>query len=87
MQRLPEKRLRLRRRDDVGSGLAKLNPNTARALQIEDRLEVVVAGKKKMELKALLLDQVPPNEVWVNSEEMRAQGLADNSIATVRRSS
>ena len=85
-QRPPEKRLRIRRRDDVDPGLAKINPETAKLLQIDDRLEVIVAGRKKLDLKATLFEQVPINEVWANSDEMRVQGLADNSIATIRRS-
>ena len=85
-QRPPEKRLRIRRRDDVDPGLAKINPETAKLLQIDDRLEVIVAGRKKLDLKAIPFEQVPINEVWANSDEMRAQGLADNSIATIRRS-
>jgi hypothetical protein len=84
-QRPPEKRLRLRRRDEIEKGSSKLNSTTYKFLQISSRIEVVVAGKKKLELNAIPLSDIPENEVWINTEEMRVQGLSDNSIATVRK--
>jgi hypothetical protein len=84
-QRPPEKRLRLRRRDEIEKGSSKLNATTYKFLQISGRIEVVVAGKKKLELNAIPLSDIPENEVWINTEEMRVQGLSDNSIATVRK--
>ncbi|MEN3060593.1 MAG: hypothetical protein ABC550_02545 [Candidatus Methanosuratincola petrocarbonis] len=81
----PEKRLRLRRREDTDRGIGKMNPSTMKYLQINEKFEVVVAGKKKLELKALPFPDIPENEVWANAEEMRVQGLADNSIATIRK--
>jgi hypothetical protein len=84
-QRPPEKRLRLRRRDEIDKGSSKLNSMTYKFLQISGRIEVVVAGKKKLELNAVSLSDIPENEVWINTEEMRVQGLSDNSIATVRK--
>lgn len=84
-QRPPEKRLRLRRKEDADKGVGKLNSSTMKFLAINDRIEIVVAGKKKMELNALSLPDIPENEVWINADEMRALGLSDNSIATVRR--
>lgn len=84
-QRPPEKRLRLRRRDEIEKGSSKLNSTTYKFLQISGRIEVVVAGKKKLELNAIPLSDILENEVWINTEEMRVQGLSDNSIATVRK--
>lgn len=84
-QRPPEKRLRLRRKEDVEKGVGKLNASTMKFLEINDRIEIVVAGKKKMELNALSMPEIPENEVWINSDEMKTLGLSDNSIATVRR--
>ncbi|MBC7120246.1 MAG: hypothetical protein H5T33_01500 [Candidatus Methanosuratus sp.] len=85
MSKPPEKRLRLRRKEDTDKGIGKLNPSTVKYLQISEKFEVVVAGKKKMELRALSFPDIPENEVWVNAEEMRILGLADNSIATIRK--
>jgi hypothetical protein len=84
-QRPPEKRLRLRRRDEIEKGSSKLNAKTYKFLQISGRIEVVVAGKRKLALNAISLPEIPENEVWINTEEMRIQGLSDNSIATVRK--
>jgi hypothetical protein len=84
-QRPPEKRLRLRRRDEVDKGIGKINSQTCKFLQVSGRMTFVVAGKKKLELTALPFPDVPENEVWINTDEMKIQGLSDNSIATVRK--
>ena len=84
-QKPAEKRLRLRRRDENDKGIGKLNTSTMKFLQFSEKIEIVVAGKKKMELKALSLPDIPENEVWINTDEMKLLGLADNSIATVRK--
>jgi hypothetical protein len=83
--RPPEKRLRLRRIDSVEKGTSRMNSATYKFLQMSGRLEIVVAGKKKLELKTALFPEVPENEVWANTDEMKIQGLSDNSIATVRK--
>lgn len=79
-----ERRLRLRRREEVPEGQARMNPSTMGELDIGRIAEVVVGGKKRLRFIALPLDSVPPNEVWCNSEELRQRGVADNTIATVR---
>ncbi len=84
-QRPPEKRLRLRRKDELDRGNSRLNAATAKFLLIAGRIEIVVAGKKKLELNTMSLPDVPENEVWINTDEMKVLGLSDNSIATVRR--
>jgi hypothetical protein len=84
-KRAPEKRLRLRRRDEVDKGIGRLNEATCKFLEISDRIEIVVAGKKKLELKAVPFPDIPENEVWINTDIMKGQGLSDMSIATVRR--
>jgi len=38
-----------------------------------------------LELNTMPLPDVPENEVWINTDEMKQLGLSDNSIATVRR--
>ncbi|RLF11530.1 MAG: hypothetical protein DRJ98_03280 [Thermoprotei archaeon] len=79
-----EKRLRLRRMEGVVEGEAKVNPRTMEYLGIESLLEVVIAGKRKFTFKALPSESTPANEVWINPNEARMKGIADNSIATVR---
>ncbi|MCX8181941.1 MAG: hypothetical protein N3D12_02355 [Candidatus Methanomethyliaceae archaeon] len=83
-QRPPEKRLRLRRNESIERGTSKMNEVTYKYLRISGKIEVVVAGKKKLELIASPSSDIPENEVWINSDEMKAAGLSDNSIATVR---
>ncbi|MCX8170265.1 MAG: hypothetical protein N3D72_04160 [Candidatus Methanomethyliaceae archaeon] len=83
-KKLPEKRLRIRRMDGIEKGNCKMNSETYKYLQISGRIEIVVAGKKKLELNATASSEVPENEVWANPDEMKMVGLADNSIATIR---
>ncbi|RLF23140.1 MAG: hypothetical protein DRJ68_00335 [Thermoprotei archaeon] len=85
MSRVVEKRLKLRRKDEVKEGTARINPKTAEFLGITDKLEVVLAGKKRYDFNVFMSEAVPTNEVWLNSEEMRRYGIADNTTATVRR--
>ena len=79
-----EKRIRLRTKVEVKPTQAKISPKLANELSIGDKLEIVVAGKKKFVFDAVLDESVPENEVWVNVNLMREYGVADNSIATVR---
>ena len=84
-QKPPERRLRIRRKDMVKPGKAHINPNMAKMLQIETEIEVVLAGKRRFRFTAVIDESLPEREVWINSEDGRAYGIADNSIATVRR--
>lgn len=84
-----EKRLRVRRKDLVEKGWAKMNPRAVEYLGIKDKVEIVVAGgggagPKKLILNVLVSSEVPENEVWCNAEELKTLGIADNTIATVR---
>ena len=79
-----ERRLRLRRKDDVLKEYAKMNPKTMEDLGINNRIEVVIGGKKKLYFNVMPFENIPLNEVWCNEEELRANGVADNTIATVR---
>ncbi len=76
--------MRVKKNDNVKVGEVKINPQTAAQLRIADSLEVVIAGKRKLVLKAQLAGDVPPNEVWACPEDMVSKGVADNSIATIR---
>ena len=84
-KKLREKRVRLRYIDSVKPGHAIINDDLAKPLNITEYIEVTVAGRKRFKLKASLSPDVPVNEVWCNPEELREKGIADNSIATVRR--
>jgi len=76
--------MRVRKKDQVKDGEARLNPAVAEELGVSSVLEVVIAGKRKMLLAAKSGDEVPPGEVWASPEDMERAGVADNSIATIR---
>ena len=85
MSRPPEKRLRMRRKSNIDPGNARMNPKMMESLKIVDRIEVVVGGKLKCTLSVRGYESVPLREVWASDEELRSIGIADNSIATIRR--
>ncbi len=82
---LPERRMRIRRRDDVFPENSKMSTKVAEELGITGEVEAIVSGKWKGKWKVALTDSVPPNEVWMNGEELKAKGIADNTIATIRK--
>ena len=77
-----EKRIRLRL-VDINPTKAKINPQLADQLGISDKLEIAVSGKKFI-FEAVRDQSVPENEVHVNEELMKENGISDNTIATVR---
>jgi len=79
-----ERRLRIRRREDVPPGQARMNPKAMEYLEITTRVEIAIAGKKRLLFNVLPLDSVPENEVWCNADDLRAEGVSDNTIAAVR---
>ncbi|MEM3655822.1 MAG: hypothetical protein QXP58_04845 [Thermoprotei archaeon] len=82
--RLPEKRLRLRKKMDVAPTVARMNSKVVQELQIKDKIEIVIAGKRRLELSVVPIDDIPPNEVHCNDSTLTRSGIADNSIATIR---
>jgi len=83
--KIQERRIRLRYRENLPPEKAMINPGTARQLGISDKLEIVVARRHRFIFEAELSEDVPPNEVWCSSELLQEEGIADNSIATVRK--
>jgi len=81
---LREKRVRIKYDPSVRPEAAKLNSELAKMLNISDKLELVVAGRAKFILNAIIDDSVEPDRVHVNPNVMSEKGVADNSIATVR---
>jgi len=75
----------MRRKDDIEPGKAKMNPQMMENLDITDTIEVVVGGKRKCVLKVQGDERVPLREVWASYEELKSLGIADNSIATIRK--
>jgi len=82
-QRL-ERRLRIRRKEEVAEGKAWMNPRMMAELSILSEIEVVIAGKRHFYFYVVPKEDVPVNEVWCNSDQLKTLGIADNTIATVR---
>ncbi|MEN2998979.1 MAG: hypothetical protein ABDH61_00110 [Acidilobaceae archaeon] len=85
-KQLREKRIRLKFDNSLDKNTAKINANLARALGILERVEVVVGGRTKVVLQALVDEDVEEERVYVNPSYFSEKGVADNSIATVRAS-
>ncbi len=83
-KRLREKRIRLKYDPSLEPEQAKIHPDLAKELGIEDKLEIVVAGRHRFAFKAIIDESAEPNRVHVNPDLMEEHGVADNSIATVR---
>ncbi len=85
--RVREKRIRVRYDDALAVGAVKLSKELAKMLGINegDKVEIVVAGRHKFIYTAVLTDEGGINEVYCNPEELRERGVADNSIATIRK--
>ncbi len=82
---LAEKRMRIRSREDVASENSKMNSKIAEQLGVSDEVEAIVSGKWKGKWKVSLTESIPANEIWMNGEELKAKGIADNTIATIRK--
>lgn len=82
---LPEKRMRIRSREDVAAGNSKMNAKMAEQLAISDEIEAIVSGKWKGKWKVTQTESIPANEVWLNNDELKTKGIADNTIATIRK--
>lgn len=84
---LREKRIRIKYDETLAENTAKVPKDLAEALGIKegDTIEIVVAGKKKFLFKAIIIDETGTNYVYCYPEELREKGVADNSIATLRK--
>ncbi len=86
-KKIVEKRIRIRYDDSLPENTARLSKELAKLLNIgeDDLIEIVVAGRKKFVFKPEIVDGLDPNIVFCYPEELREKGVADNSIATVRK--
>ncbi len=81
---LKEKRIRIKYDPSVKPDSAKLNSSLAKVLNVTDKIELVVAGRAKFVLNAVVDDGIEADRVHVNPDVMRREGVSDNSIATIR---
>ncbi len=83
-----EKRIRIRRVGAIDKGMAKINGRLATETGLKDMVEVIVAGgssrERRFVLSLIIDDSVPDNELWCNDLFLKEQGVADNSIVTIR---
>ncbi len=86
---LKEKRIRIKFDESLPEGASRVPKELAKLLGIEegDKIEIVVAGRKKFIFTAQIVEEPGVNFVYVYPEELREKGVADNSIATIRRHS
>jgi len=86
-KRITEKRIRIRYDESLQEDQAKLSKELAKFLGIseDDQVEIVVAGRKKFVFKPIVVDELDPNTVMCYPEKLRESGVADNSIATIRK--
>jgi hypothetical protein len=88
-QKRGERRARLRSAEGVEEGVARLAPDVYEALDKPAEVEIVAPGgsshEKKKTFRAVLDEKVPSGEVHVSAEDLRALGVAENTVVTVRK--
>jgi hypothetical protein len=88
-QRRGERRARLRSAEGVEEGVARLAPDVYETLDKPAEVEIVAPGgsshEKKRTFRAVLDEKVPSGEVHVSAEDLRALGVAENTVVTVRK--
>jgi len=85
MEKRKEKRLRLKLQDNIKEDRIIINEKIAKDLEITDKVEIVVGGKKRLVLNAILSSDISPDQAIINSTQAKINGIADNTIATIRR--
>lgn len=83
---LQERRIKIKFDKNLTKPIARIPAHIASELSIKhgDLVEIVIAGKKKAVFTAEILDS-PDNIVLVYPADLEKQGVADNSIATIRK--
>ncbi len=84
VKKIREKRIRVRY-GNVKPNQLLINPKLVKDLSLEGKAVIVVGGKKRFLLEIVEDEKVPVNEAFMNMELMKENGIADNSIATVRK--
>lgn len=81
-----EKRIKIKFNKAFTKPIARIPIHIATELDIKpgDQVEIVVAGRRKAILEAELYE-TKENIVEVYPEELEKQGVADNSVATIRK--
>lgn len=84
---ISEKRIRVKYDQSLPEDQLKIHKDLATMLGLKqgDSVELVVAGKKKLVFKAVIADNVDQEVVFCNPNILVKNGVADNSIVTVRK--
>jgi antitoxin component of MazEF toxin-antitoxin module len=85
---VPEKRVRIRFDRELDKPVARIPSSIAQLIAVKsgDVVEVVVSGKKKAVFTAEVYEAKPGEEVvYVHPADLEKQGVADNSVATIRK--
>jgi antitoxin component of MazEF toxin-antitoxin module len=84
---LKEKRIRVQHDPGVDPSKLKIPSELAKILGVKDgdTVELVVAGKRKFTYTAQVFESNDLNIVLAHPDELVRNGVADNSIATVRK--
>ncbi|AFZ70836.1 hypothetical protein Calag_1114 [Caldisphaera lagunensis DSM 15908] len=84
-KKIVERRLRISYDEGVDKGNVKLSKKLASELGIQKKLEMVIASKKKLVFDSQIDESIQEEtKVFVNPDEMKEKGVADNSIVTIR---
>jgi len=78
-----ERRIRLRY-GEVERDQVAVSEKLAKELELKEQAYITVAGKKRFLLKVVIKEGLSENVALVNGELMRENGIADNSIATIK---
>lgn len=81
---MKELRRRILYDESLPPGEAAIPKTLKEELAIEDTVEIVVAGKKRLTFKVKEVES-DVERLFVCPEDMKTLGIANNSIATIRR--
>lgn len=80
--------MELRRRiiydESLQPGVAAVPKVLKDELEIEDSVEIVVSGKRRLTLKAKEIES-EEERVYICPDDVKGLGISNNSIATIRR--
>lgn len=88
-QKRTERRARVKSAEGVEEGDARLAADVYEALEKPAEVEIVAPGgsshEKKKVFRAVLGEKVPSGEVHISAEDLRALGIAEGTVVTVRK--
>jgi len=84
-----ERRVKIKSAEGIEEGVVKLPPEVYEALDKPVEVEIVAPGgsshEKRKVFKAVASEKVPNGEVHVSPEDLRALGVAENTVVTIRK--